>query len=268
VSSFGAQFTDLAIPFAAVLILKSSSFQLGFLNAALTSPFLFFSLLAGVWADRHRRRRIMIVSNIARGFLLALIPLSFLFGVLTMYLLLAVAVLLGIFRVFFDVAYQAFLPSIVEKVDLVDANGRMEASRAVASVTGPGVAGLVIQLVTAPLAILFDTASFFSSTIILSRIRHREDDEQFRQNDLEGTSSGFWSQMKDGLRVVSNDARLRALAGAAATSNFLEFGIQAIFILYAVNVLFLSPETLGLVLSIGALGAIVGLLLLAGSRGG
>ena len=260
ISSFGAQFTELAIPLTAVLILRANSFQLGFLNAALTSPFLFFSLFAGVWADRHRRRRVMIASNIARALLLAIIPLSFVTGALSLYLLLAVAVSLGVFRVLFDIAYQAFLTSLVDKEDLVEANGRMEASRAVASVAGPGVAGLVIQIVTAPLAILLDITSFFSSTMILARIRRQEEPTQFQTNDLDVQPS-FLGQMKEGLRVVANDPRLRSLAGAAATANFLEFAIQAIFILYAVDVLLLSPELLGIILSVGATGAIVGALL-------
>ena len=251
ISSFGAQFTELAIPLTAVLVLSASPTELGFLNAALTAPFLLLSLYAGVWVDRHKRRRIMILSNIGRALLLAIVPLTVLGGILSITALLGIAFLVGSLRVFFDIAYQSYLPSIVEKEQLVDANSRLEASRAVSSVAGPGLAGFVIQLVTAPFALACDITSFLSSTLILSRIKDREESSS-------NNGRSMLSDAREGLSVVANDPRLRSLAGVGALANFFEFSIMAMFLLYAVHVLGLQPEGLGIVLSVGALGAVAG----------
>jgi MFS family permease len=254
IASFGGQFSDLAIPFTAVLVLQGTPSQLGILNAAATAPFLIFSLIAGVWVDRHRRRSIMIASNIGRALLLAMIPIAAAANFLSIPLLLTVAFLVGSLRVFFEIAYQSYLPGLVERQQLVDANSRLEASRAVSSVAGPSAAGVVIQIISAPFAIAFDAVSFVFSTLFLSRIRYEEmvEDDSARPSVL--------SDIREGLEIVFKDARLRSVAGAAATANFFEFAIQAIFILYAVNVLGLAPIQLGIVFSIGAIGAIVGAL--------
>jgi MFS family permease len=244
----------LAIPFTAVLVLQGTPSQLGILNAAATAPFLIFSLIAGVWVDRHRRRSIMIASNIGRALLLAMIPIAAVANFLSIPLLLTVAFLVGSLRVFFEIAYQSYLPGLVERQQLVDANSRLEASRAVSSVAGPSAAGVVIQIISAPFAVAFDAVSFVFSTLFLSRIRYEEmvEDDSARPSVL--------SDIREGLEIVFKDARLRSVAGAAATANFFEFAIQAIFILYAVNVLGLAPIQLGIVFSIGAIGAIVGAL--------
>jgi MFS family permease len=256
ISSFGAQFTELAIPFTAVLVLQASPSQLGFLTATITAPFLIFSLFAGVWVDRHKRRQVMILSNIGRAALLALVPLAVLSHILSLYLLFAVAFFVGTLRVFFEIAYQSFLPSIVKRDELVEANSRLEASRAVSSVAGPGAAGLLIQLLSAPFAVGMDIASFISSTVILRRIKH----EEFVEARTDRAPSMIY-EAREGLMVVVRDPRLRQLAGAGATANFFEFAIQAIFILYAVDILGFQAEQLGIILSIGAIGAIVGALI-------
>jgi MFS family permease len=254
ISSFGAQFSELAIPLTAVLVLQGTPAELGILNAAVTAPFLIFSLLAGVWVDQHRRRSIMILSNIGRGLLLAIIPIAAATGTLTIPLLLGVAFLVGSLRVFFDIAYQSLLPELVQRAELVDANSRLEASRSVSSVAGPGIAGLVIQSITAPFAIAFDAVSFIFSTLFLSGIRTQEAQFDYAERP------SILSEIREGIQVVFNDARLRSLAGAAATANFFEFAIQALFLLYAVNALALQPSELGLILGAGAVGAVVGAL--------
>ena len=196
----------------------------------------------------------MIASNIGRALLLAMIPIAAAANFLSIPLLLTVAFLVGSLRVFFEIAYQSYLPGLVEREQLVDANSRLEASRAVSSVAGPSAAGVVIQIISAPFAIAFDAVSFVFSTLFLSRIRYEEmvEDDSARPSVL--------SDIREGLEIVFKDARLRSVAGAAATANFFEFAIQAIFILYAVNVLGLAPIQLGIVFSIGAIGAIVGAL--------
>lgn len=254
IASFGGQFSDLAIPFTAVLVLQGTPSELGILAAAATAPFLIFSLIAGVWVDRHRRKSIMIASNIGRALLLAMIPIAAATKFLSIPLLLTVAFLVGVLRVFFEIAYQSYLPGIVEREQLVDANSRLEASRAVSSVAGPSAAGVVIQIITAPFAIAFDAASFVFSTLFLSRIRYEETVEH------NSARPSVLSDIREGLEIVFKDARLRSVAGAASAANFFEFAIQAIFILYAVDVLGLAPIQLGIIFSLGAIGAIVGAL--------
>ncbi len=255
ISSFGAQFSELAIPLTAVLVLQGSPAQLGLLNAAVTAPFLLFTLIAGVWVDRHRRRAAMIVSNVARALLLAAIPIAAATGHLTILLLVCIAFLSGTFRVFFDIAYQSILPGLVKREQLVDANSRLEASRAVSAVAGPSVAGGIIQIITAPFSVGFDAVSFIFSTLFLARIDHVESTPDL----LERRS--VIAEIREGLRAVMGDSRLRALAGAGLTANFFEFAIMAIFLLYGVNVLHLEPGILGVILGIGATGAVAGALL-------
>jgi MFS family permease len=254
IASFGGQFSDLAIPFTAVIVLQGTPTELGFLNAATTAPFMIFSLIAGVWVDRHRRRSIMIASNVGRAILLAMVPFAYATRLLSIPLLLTVAFLVGTLRVFFEIAYQSYLPGLVEREELVDANSRLEASRAVSSVAGPGTAGVVIQIISAPFAIAFDAISFVLSTLFLSRIKYEETIE------ASPTRPSILADIREGLEIVFKDARLRSVAVAASAANFFEFTIQAIFILYAVNVLGLAPLLLGVIFSIGAIGAIVGAL--------
>jgi MFS family permease len=255
ISSFGAQFSELAIPLTAVLILQVTPAQLGILNATVTAPFLLFSLIAGVWVDRHRRRPVMIISNILRAVLLAMIPIAAATGHLSIFLLLGVAFLGGTLRVFFDIAYQSFLPGLVQREQLVDANSRLEASRAVSSVAGPSVAGGVIQIITAPFAIAFDAVSFIFSTLFLNKIDYPEPipDHSARPS--------VTTEIRQGLKLVMRDPRLRSLTGAGSIANFFEFAIMTIFLLYAVNMLELQPDMIGIILGVGALGAIVGALL-------
>lgn len=255
ISSFGTQFSELAIPLTAVIVLNGTPTELGILNAAAYAPFLIFSLFAGVWVDRHKRKSVLIISSVARAAVLAAIPVAAAIVKLTILLLLAVAFAVGSLKVFFDIAYQSILPGLVEREQLVAANSRLQASDAVSSVTGPASAGAVIQALTAPFAILFDSISFIFSAVLIGRVRHQEPSPDPSER------SSMIADIRGGLRLVYSDLRLRAIAGAGATANFFEFAIQAIFFLYAVNILRLEPDQLGIILAAGATGAIVGAVL-------
>ncbi len=253
ISQFGTQFTGLALPFTAVL-LGANAAQFGILAATGTLPFLLFGLVIGVWVDRHRRRRIMMTANIGRGFLLGLIPIAAFTGMLSrlgMPLLYTVSFLVGVLTVLFDVSYQAILPSLVLREQLVEGNSKLEASRSTAQVVGPSVAGIVIQIVTAPLAIAFDALSYFGSAFFLNRIK--QEDEV--KSGLQGT---IWQDIREGLEVVLKDTRLRSIAGCTGTSNFFSSAIFAIIILYFVDQLHLNAFTVGLIFSVGSVGALVG----------
>jgi MFS family permease len=167
VSLLGDQFTSLAFPLTAVLILQASPSQMGILQALGTLPFLLLGLIAGVWADRYRRRRLMILSDVSRALLLLCVPVAFVSGNMSIYLLYFVTFGTGMFTVVFDVTYQAYLPSLVEREQLIDANGRLQASASAASVVGPSLAGGLISFVAAPFAILFDSFSFIWSVVSL-----------------------------------------------------------------------------------------------------
>src|SRR4051812_5950767 len=156
ISQVGSQITILALPLTAVILLDANAFEMGLLRAASTAPFLLIGLLAGVWVDRQRRRPILLGTNLGRALLLALIPLSAGFGLVRIELLYAVAFLTGILTVFFDVAYMAILPALARRDQLVDGNAKLEMSRSVAQIAGPGVAGGLVQVIGAPFAIALD----------------------------------------------------------------------------------------------------------------
>ncbi len=265
ISAFGSQFSGLAIPLTAIYFLQGQcivstgadacSYEFGILAATGTLPFLLIGLFVGVWVDRHRRRPVLVLSSLGRAALLALIPIFFLAGMLGVVgfpLLYSVSFLFGILTVFFDVAYQAYLPSLVQRDQLVDANGKLETSRSVAQVTGPSLAGAVIGLITAPIAILLDAFSFLGSALFLSRIGREEAVAPKQEH------SSVISDIREGLAVVLGDRRLWSIAGSTGTSNFFSAAIFALFILYATANLGLTALSIGVVFSIGSIGALAG----------
>lgn len=251
------------MPFIAIPILHATSSELGILQAASTAPFLIFGLLVGVWADRHRRRPIMVVANIGRFILLGSIPVAFLAGRLSLPLLYLVSFLIGVLTVFFDVAYQAYLPSLVQRDQLVEANSKLEASRATATVAGPGIAGFVVGIVTAPFAIALDALSFLGSALSLSKIHQQEEMTARTHNP------SMLSEIREGLAVVFSDRRLRSIAGSTATSNFFSSAIAPVATLYLVDPelaasnlgLGLDSLVFGLIFAVGSVGGLIGALL-------
>jgi len=174
ISVFGDRFSELAIPLIAVLMLGATPGQMGILTAVTRAPFLLIGLFAGVWVDRLPRRPILITGDLGRAIVLLSIPLAAVLGSLSMLHLYTVGVLVGILTVFFDVAYQAYLPALVHRGQLVEGNSKLEATRSLAGLAGPGVAGVVIQVLSAPLAIVLDAISFVASGGLTNLIRRRE----------------------------------------------------------------------------------------------
>ena len=174
VSLLGSQVGGLALPLAAVLALRASPLQVALLSAASWAPYLFVSLFAGLWVDRHLRRPIMIAADLGRAALLAMVPLSYALGALRIELLYAVALLSGTLTVFFGLAYGSYLPSLVPRERLVEGNTKLQASSSVAEIGGPSLGGLLVQALTAPLAVALDALSFLVSALSLSRIRRVE----------------------------------------------------------------------------------------------
>jgi len=255
ISVFGTQVTQLAVPLVAALILDASPFEFALLGTVQLLPFIFLSLPAGVWVDRLRRRPIMIAGDMGRAALLATIPLAYALDSLTMLQLYAVGLAVGTLTVFFDVAYQSYLPSVVDRSQLVDGNSKLEISRAASQIAGPGLAGILIGAITAPLAILVDAVSFVGSGILLLWIRRPEPKPE-HPVDEHGRRTSMRQEIVAGLRYVIGNRSLRAIAMTTGSTNLITSMVFAIFVLYQVRELGLDAAAIGIILGLGNLGAL------------
>ncbi|HET9017031.1 MAG TPA: MFS transporter, partial [Thermomicrobiaceae bacterium] len=252
VSQLGSQVTLLALPLAAVLDLHADAVQMGLLMAAGTAPSLLVGLLAGAWVDRLRRRPLLIAADLGRAALLATIPVAWLLGALHMELLYVVSFLAGLLTVFFDVAQLALVPALVSRGALVAASSRLRASDATAQVAGPGLAGVLVGAVGAPLAIVADAASFLASAGLIVRIRAQEVPRPAE------VQPRLRREIGEGLRVVLGSPYLRAMAGASATTSLFGYVFLAVYVLYLDRDLHLGPTAIGLVFGCGGVGSLLG----------
>ncbi|WP_344506587.1 MFS transporter [Dactylosporangium maewongense] len=254
ISQLGSQISVLALPLVAVVALDASNFEVGALTACGMMAFLLIGLPAGAWVDRMRRRKVLIIADVGRAVVLSSVPLAWAFDVLSMSQLYLVAFAVGVLRVFFDVAYMSYLPHLVGREHLVEGNAKLEGVRAVAQIGGPTVAGLLVQAVTAPLAVALDAASFAGSAMFVRRIRRREDSPERRR----GASLG--KDMMDGLRLVFGNQLLRAIALSISSYNLLSGIRSAMLIVLLAGVLHLPAGTIGVFFSIASVGALIGAL--------
>jgi MFS family permease len=252
VSQFGTQFTQLALPLAAIDVLHASAFEVAALTTVEFLPFLLVSLPAGVWVDRLRRRPMLVVGDLSRAALLASIPIAYAFDSLTMGQLYAVGFLVGIATVFFDVAYQSYLPSIVQRDRLIDGNAKLEISRGAAQLGGPGLAGIVIQALKAPAAIAFDAASFVGSALFIFAIRKEE-----RSPAGDTQRRPMREELREGLRYVLTHPYLKNIAACTALFNFFGNMGFAVLLVFARRDLGLSPLAIGLALTISNVGPLL-----------
>ena len=259
ISQLGTQVSALAIPFVAIEILQASTFEVALLNVVDFLPFLLIGLPAGVWVDRLRRRPVMIAGDLGRAIALATIPFAFLLGLLTIVQLYVVGFIVGVLTVFFDVAYQSYLPSVVARDQLQEGNAKMEVSRAGAAVIGPGLAGILIGVLRAPLAVVLDALSFLGSALFLFLIRRPEPaPEVHRENGQPGP--GMRREMAQGLRYVLGHAYLKNIAACTATANLFGTIATSVFLVFAVRELGMTAQAIGVAFSIGATGALLGAL--------
>lgn len=252
VSQFTAQVTQLALPTVAILLLGASAFQMGLLGTLQLLSFPTLGLFVGVWADRYRRRPIMIVANLGRMFALGSIPILTILGLLSLNLLYVVAVITGVCTVFFDVSYQSYLPVLIDKADLVEGNSKLQLSASAGQVAGPALAGFLIDLVGAAKAIAVDAGGFLTSALALLSIRKPETKPQ------SSASPDFFSEMKEGARVVLGSRVLSGIAGCTATSNLGSSMAFVVLLIFAYRDLKLSPSLVGVIFSIGSLGVLFG----------
>lgn len=257
ISELGSQISQLAIPWLAAVGLHASPIAFALLGVVGFLPFILFALPAGVWVDRLHRRRILIAGDAARAGLLALIPLLWVTGVLQIWQLLVLQFVIGVFTVFFDVAYQSYLPSLIEREQLVDGNAKLQLTVSITQVAGPTTSGALIAAITAPYAIVADAVSFVISTVFLITMRHRETVPERRADE---PHPKMWPQVKEGLRWVVGHPWLRAIAACTGTSNFFGSMIFAIGLLYFTRTLHLHSWQAGLIFALGSFGSIFGAL--------
>jgi len=256
ISFVGSEVTNLALPLTAVVVLHATTAQMGLLAALGNLPFLFVGLMAGVWVDRMRRRPLLIATDLISAGLLGTIPLAALIGLLRIEQLYVVMFLTGTAFVIAMVAYQSILPSLVERAHLVEGNSKLEVSSSVASIVGPGIGGLLVQAVTAPIAIAVDAASFLASALFLASVRVEEPPPR-----AAAERQPAHHQILEGVRLVTASPLLRSIVGCGTMHNFFSRMIEALYVVYLVRELRVSPLLLGVILACAGPGALLGALL-------
>lgn len=258
ISQIGSQVTQFTMPLVAIITLNATAFEVGVLNALKFVPVIVVAVFAGVWLDRRQRRPIMIMCALGNAVLIGLVPISKVAGFLSIGLLYVVITLAGSLTVIFDVGALSYVPSLVDRDQLAEGNSKLQASGYFAGVAGPGVAGLIVGLITAPLTLSIDAVSYLFSAAGLIAIVKRE--------PAPGTPASQPSirrSLAEGFRAVYGTKLLRILLGQSATLNVGFGAVSTIFTIYAVRVLGFSPDKLGLALGSLAAGAFFGSLLAA-----
>ena len=249
---FGDQITQLGLPLVAVLTLGADAGQMGTLTAVGVLPHLLFSLPAGVWLDRVRsRRRLMVIADLGRAGIIASIPIAYALGGLSMLQLYVVGFLAGSLSVVFDLSWNTVFVSVTKRERYIEAMSLLNGSRSLAYVAGPTIGGLLVQVLGAPLAMLADALSFLGSVVFLRRIRAPEP-------PIEAEAGSIRWRLVSGIAFVLQDPIIRPSMLAVATVNLFTFAFGALFILYVTGTLGVSPGALGLALGIGAVGGLIG----------
>ena len=243
IARIGSQITVLALPLTAVLLLGAGATETGLLVAAQMLPSIVAGLFIGVWVDRLPRRPILIWSDIASAIVIASVPVAAALGALTLAQLYVVSFLGGAFAISTDLARAAMVPSLVGRTRLVSANSRLQASSAVAQVAGPSLGGILVQILTAPIAMLWDAVGFIVSALFIATIRSHEAPRSRE------TERSVWHAITDGLRWVRSQPIVFRCITAIALANIEWFAVQGVLVVYATRELGLSPALLGIALA-------------------
>jgi MFS family permease len=255
ISRAGTQVSMVALPLVAVVFLHASTFQAGLLATAETLAFLLIGLPAGVWADRLPLKPILVVADLVRGAVILTVPIAAGLGVLALPHLYAVAFAVGLATVFFDVAHMSFVPLLVPGDRLMEGNSRLEAVDYGAFTVGPGLGGLLVQLVTAPIALVADAASYFASALATGAIRARE-----RAAAPTGQRAGMWPEIRSGVGFVLRHPVLRAVVTSGSLLVLFDTAWMSIQPVFLVRELGLPPVVYGLLLAAGSIGGLAGAL--------
>jgi MFS family permease len=260
VSRFGSSVTRGLVPFVALLYLGATPFQMGMLAAIDSVPAIAVSLVAGAWIDRVRRRPVMIATDVARALLLATIPILALLGSLRFEHLIIVGPLVGILTVFFDVAYQSYLPTLVSRGRLLEANSKLGISASLTELTAPGIGGVLVQLASAPLAVVVDALTFLVSAALVWGIRTPEPapvrgEDPFAE---ETSRSDNERGITEGLRFVARQPILRAFAANALIDTFFGNFFAGLYALFCIRDLGMTPALVGIAVAAGGAGDLLG----------
>jgi len=256
ISVFGSLITGTALPFTAILALDASPIQVALLAASNHVPGLIFALAAGVWVDRLPRRPVMIAADLGRAALLVSIPITYAFDALTIWQLYVVALGAGVLTIFFDVAYQSYLPSLVSRDELIEGNSKLAATASVSEFAGFSISGWLVQVFSGPFAILVDAVSFVVSAGFLRTIRAPEPP----RGAVEQRGSAF-SEAIDGMRVVVQDPLLRSLAGVTPLASFGIGMFFATYMIFVTRSLGFNPGVLGVIFGLGGISSLFGAVL-------
>jgi MFS family permease len=255
VSLLGTYITQFTMPLVALLTLKATVLEVGVLNSFRLSPVLVVALVAGVWLDRVRRRPVLIACALCCAVLIGLVPLAQWTHHLSLGLLYVVAFFVGGLNVVFDIGSLSYVPNLVERRHLMEANGKFQATRAFAAMAGPGIAGLLIGLITAPITLSADAVSYLFSAAGLISIRKPEPAPQMPEVRI-----SLRRQIAEGFTAVYGSRLLRMLLTQSAALNLAFGAFWTVFVVYAIETLHLSPFKLGLVVGAAAVGALLGAL--------
>ena len=256
ISTFGSLVSRFALPVTAILILRATPLQITLLSVAELAPGLLVSFFAGAWVDRLRRRPILIAADLGRAVLLGTIPGAALLGILHIEQLYLVALAVSILTVFFDVAYRSYLPSLVRREEVLEGNSKLQASNSVAEVAGFGLAGVLVQALTAPVAILTDALSFLVSAFSVVIIRKPEP-----PSAPAGEQANAWREIGQGIRLLLGNPVLRAIAATTGTFNLFRSLFGVVIMLYFIRELHLEPVVMGPLFALGGVSAFFGAVL-------
>ncbi|MGE7391193.1 MFS transporter [Streptomyces sp. NPDC004126] len=254
-SKLGSAVGEMALPLVAVVTLDADTFTVGLLTAAVWLPWLLFGLLAGVWVDRLDARTVMIVSNVVSTLLFLSVPVATWLDVLTVGQLLTVAFLGGTASVCFTTAYRTYLPSLVRKEDLLEANTKLQGSEAAAQVVGPGLGGVVAQVLGAVSGILVDSLTFLFSALCIRGIRPAG------RRPRSNSRGNLRGEIADGVRFVLRDPYLRTLMIFGAVSNIALNGFQSLYVVFLVRTVGVDSGVVGVLFGVLGVGGVCGALL-------
>lgn len=253
ISVFGSLITRTALPFAAILILDAGPVEISFIRSAELIAGLLIGLVAGAWVDRLRRRPILIWADLGRAVLLGSIPVAYVFFQLTLVHLIVVAFAAAVLSTFFDVADNAYLPTVVSRKRLVAANSALTATWSVAEFSAFGIGGFLVKVLSAPIAIAIDAVTFVISALLLGTIR-RQEPPPTPHADREPVLR----EIRDGIRIVARSPLLRALAVSHGGTHILWGIFGTAYLLFATDELHLDPAAIGIIAAIGGIGSLAG----------
>ena len=253
VSGIGSQITFLALPLAAVLTLDATPLQMGLLAAAGSIPALIFGLGTGVWVDRVKKRPVMILADYGRALLICTIPVAAIFQLLNIWHLYFVALAMGTFNMLFAVASRSMIPALVGRDELVEANSKLEIGRSAAQVVGPGIAGILIRVLGAPIALVVDAVTFVVSSVAVQTIRTPEPEAAPSTGE-----TSFIREAMVGLRLIARSQVLLPIAAVVAGLSIFNAMFESVWLLYVSQSLGIGPLAFGTMFSVSSVGFLAG----------